>query len=186
MLRLPTLLAALWLATAVCAPTSGLLAAEVWVLVDTNAETLTVMRDEQVVRVFRDIAIGRGGTARQRKRGDETTPLGDFRVTRVDRRSPFHIFIGLDYPASDQAEWAYRDKIIDRATYQSIRDAIQSGGVPPQNTVLGGHIGIHGLGPGDPDIHRRFNWTRGCVALTNEQIDALAGWVSPGTLVIIR
>lgn len=174
------------LAIAVSAPTSRLLAAEIWLLVDTDAETVAVMRDEQVVRVFRDIAIGRGGTARKRKRGDETTPLGDFRVTRMDRRSAFHIFIGLDYPGLDQAEWAYRDRIIDRATYQKIRDAIQSGDAPPQNTVLGGHIGIHGLGAGDRDVHQRANWTKGCIALTNEQIEELAGWVGPGTLVIIR
>jgi L,D-peptidoglycan transpeptidase YkuD (ErfK/YbiS/YcfS/YnhG family) len=59
-------------------------------------------------------------------------------------------------------------------------------GQPPQNTILGGAIGIHGIGNGDPEIHKRFHWTEGCVAVTNEQIERLAELVDIGTRVVIR
>ena len=57
-------------------------------------------------------------------------------------------------------------------------------GVDPP-TTLGGLIGIHGIGKGDPRVHRDFNWTFGCVALTNEQIDQLRPWVRLGTRVVL-
>ena len=47
-------------------------------------------------------------------------------------------------------------------------------------------IGIHGIGDGDRGVHRDFNWTNGCVALTNEEIDELLRWVKIGTPVEIR
>ena len=49
-----------------------------------------------------------------------------------------------------------------------------------------GNIGIHGVGSGDLDVHREYNWTNGCVALTNAQIDILAQWAHIGTPVEIR
>jgi lipoprotein-anchoring transpeptidase ErfK/SrfK len=36
------------------------------------------------------------------------------------------------------------------------------------------------------EVHNRFNWTNGCIALTNEQIDELAGWAVVGTRISIR
>jgi len=51
---------------------------------------------------------------------------------------------------------------------------------------LGGGIGIHGIGRGDLDIHRQYNWTNGCVALDNDQITDLARWIGVGTRVVIR
>jgi L,D-peptidoglycan transpeptidase YkuD (ErfK/YbiS/YcfS/YnhG family) len=51
---------------------------------------------------------------------------------------------------------------------------------------LGGAIGIHGIGGGSPDVHRRFHWTEGCVAVSNEQIERLAELVGIGTRVVIR
>jgi lipoprotein-anchoring transpeptidase ErfK/SrfK len=47
-------------------------------------------------------------------------------------------------------------------------------------------IGIHGLGNGDPLIHEEFNWTDGCIALTNEEVDELASWIHLGTRVEVQ
>lgn len=52
--------------------------------------------------------------------------------------------------------------------------------------MIGGQIGIHGLGAGDKEIHKVFNWTHGCIALTNEQIDQLTRWVGKGTVVKVE
>jgi murein L,D-transpeptidase YafK len=159
-------------------------AAEIWILVDTH--TLSVRQAGRALRTLRDVAVGRGGVAEVRHRGDQTTPLGEFHVARILWDSPFHAFIGLDYPNRDQAESGYRARLIDRGTYLAIQNALDAGHVPPQDTFLGGHIGIQGLGRGDPAIQRRLDWTKGCIALTNAQIDRLASWVRHGTRMVIR
>jgi lipoprotein-anchoring transpeptidase ErfK/SrfK len=75
---------------------------------------------------------------------------------------------------------------INLATYNSIITAHRYHQVPPQNTPLGGRIGIHGLGRADAKIHKTMNWTHGCIALTNGQIDHLSQWVDTGTRVKIK
>jgi lipoprotein-anchoring transpeptidase ErfK/SrfK len=76
--------------------------------------------------------------------------------------------------------------MIGEETVRTIMRAEMDESVPPQNTPLGGQIGIHGLGAADRDIHQIFDWTSGCIAMTNEEIDRLAKWVRKGTLVVIR
>lgn len=156
-----------------------------WLMVDTGQQTLTVMKDGQVKQIFQNISHGRNGYDLQRTAGDGRTPLGVFRVAWINPNSRFHLFFGLDYPNHQHAEQAFQQKLIDFDTYYSIRRALYRGDVPPQNTALGGNIGIHGIGNGDRRVHEQANWTEGCIALTNEQVDQLAHWVSLGTKVVI-
>lgn len=166
---------------------SGVAAANAtsWIIVDTAAQTLTVMDGNQVKQIFNNISVGRNGPADHHLAGDGRTPLGVFHVAWINPSSRFHLFFGLDYPNHDQAEQAFRQKLIDFDTYYAIRRALFRGDLPPQNTALGGNIGIHGIGHGDLRIHKVANWTDGCIALTNEQIDQLAQWVTLGTKVLI-
>jgi len=158
----------------------------VWVLIDTAAERARVFRGQEAIARFRDISIGRGGTAHVRTEGDDTTPLGTFHVRRISYDSRFHIFMELDYPTIHNAERALKAGAIDLHDYRTFLDEVLAYGHTPQDTVLGGHIGIHGLGKADPVLHRRLNWTEGCIALTDDQIDRLAKWVDVGTRVVIR
>ena len=73
-----------------------------------------------------------------------------------------------------------------RPQFDAIKKAHVEGQVPPQNTKLGGYVGIHGLGRGDPGIHHDLNWTRGCIAVTNAQMNQLMGLVGKGAIVRIR
>lgn len=156
-----------------------------WLMVDTASQTLSVLEGNQVKHVFRNISVGRNGPANHRLAGDGRTPLGVFHVAWINPNSRFHLFFGLDYPNHDQAEVAFRQKLIDFDTYYAIRRALFQGDLPPQNTPLGGYIGIHGIGNGDRRVHNVANWTEGCIALTNEEIDELARWVRLGTKVVI-
>lgn len=158
---------------------------DTWVRVDTQAAKLSVMRGEQVIASFPDIAIGRRGVSRERRAGDRRTPLGEFRVVKVKEPSQFHRFFIIDYPNEARADLALRRGEIDDSTFQAIRAAIRAGRLPPQDTPLGGNLGIHGLGRGDPGVHEAFNWTQGCVALTNEQVDRLTQLIRVGTRVVI-
>lgn len=157
-----------------------------WVLVDTRRDTLSVMSGNRPIEVFYHIAIGSGGAGQKRWRGDEVTPLGVFRIGWINWHSRFKMFFGLDYPNREYADQAYREGRISDWDYSSIRYAIEAGTTPPQDTALGGSIGIHGIGAGDPLIHASYNWTSGCIALDNDQIDRLAQWVDVGTTVEIR
>lgn len=162
------------------------LPAEPWLLVDTQAETLSVLRGDDLVAQFDNIAFGSSGAGLKHRRGDRVTPVGVFRVGWVNPNSRFTFFVGLDYPNLAYAEQALRENRIDKTTYERIRGALLTGRSPPQDTVLGGDIGIHGIGAGDPFIHDNFNWTNGCIALDNQQIQRLAPWVQKGTRVEIR
>lgn len=171
------------LAGMVCLPAA---AEQPWILVDSEKNTLAVMEDGRAVQVFRNIAVGRGGVAAYREAGDGRTPRGEFHIAWVNPASPYHLFFGLDYPGEAHAEEAYRTKLIDADTFERIRRARGLGELPPQDTVLGGYIGIHGVGALNSGINPRYNWTQGCIALSDEEIDRLAHWAGVGTRVVIR
>ena len=155
-------------------------------VVDTDQATLTVLENGAVLQEFNNIAIGRFGTTRYKKKGDNRTPLGNFRIGWITRQTRYHRFMGIDYPDMQTASRALFDGTIDFPLWERVRRDVEAGRTPSQETALGGYLGIHGIGEGDIDVHQQFNWTNGCVALTNEQIDRLAQWVSVGTEVEIR
>jgi murein L,D-transpeptidase YafK len=158
----------------------------IWLLVDTTALKIEVKKGEKTLDTINDIAIGRGGAGFKTHRGDNITPYGEYRIGWVGERSSFHRFFGLNYPSAETAELALHKGVIDKYTYNRIIEAHRYHAVPPQNTPLGGQIGIHGLGRADEKIHKSMNWTHGCIAMTNSQIDHLSRWVEPGTLVKIK
>lgn len=158
----------------------------IWIEVDTKALTLKVMQGNQETLAFRNIAIGRYGTDTDRRRGDNTTPLGHFTIAWITDDTPYHRFFGFRYPNKERAKRAFQAGDLDKETWNTIRQAFASGRLPPQDTLLGGNLGIHGIGAGDINVHEQYNWTNGCVALTNDQIDRLTTWIRVGTLIEIR
>lgn len=159
---------------------------DVWLLVETEPRVLKVMQGDQELDVFPRVAIGRRGADFEKARGDKKTPLGEYRIGWVNGQSKFHLFFGLTYPNVDNAKRAYREGMIGEETVRAIMRAELADGIPPQDTPLGGQIGIHGLGAADLEIHRAFDWTSGCIAMTNEEIDRLSRWIKKGALVVIR
>ena len=162
------------------------MAGNAWVMVDTNQQTVSVLEAGQTVLELKGAAIGRGGVGPVHVHGDGRTPLGSFRIAWIDHKSPYHLFFGLNYPTVTQAAVGFQEGIINKESLDRIAQATADGRLPPQNTPLGGYIGIHGLGKGSIWMHRRFNWTQGCIALTNEQIEKLAQWLEIGTRVVIQ
>lgn len=159
---------------------------EVWVLIDDSEATLTLYRGNRQLERFAPVSLGRGGARTTRLRGSNITPLGEFRINRFNHESDWHIFIGLNYPTPSHARMALEEGVFTQQDYDDYFAYYRRRGYPPQQTALGGFIGIHGVGKGDPEIHRRFHWTQGCVAVTDEQIERLASLVDVGTRVVIR
>ena len=177
---------AVLLALLLCPGPVPVLAGGVRVVIDTGAGTLRVLDGARVVASFDDISIGRFGVTGDKRRGDNKTPLGHFRIGWISHRTQYHRFLGLTYPNLEIASRAFANGLIDKKDWLAIRHAEKTGEVPPQHTPLGGMIGIHGIGEGDPEVHRRYNWTNGCVALTNEEVDRLVSLVHIGTPIEIR
>ncbi|HSR37076.1 MAG TPA: L,D-transpeptidase family protein, partial [Desulfurivibrionaceae bacterium] len=94
-------------------------------------------------------------------------------------RSKYHLSLGLSYPNIEHAERGLRDRLIDERQYDSIVRSITQGRIPPSNTALGGEIFIHGDG-------EFWQWTYGCVALRNKDIEELYPVIKVGTEVIIK
>lgn len=160
--------------------------ADVWLLVETQPHVLKVMEGDQPKEVFESIAIGRRGVGYDKRRGDDKTPLGSYRIGWVNEKSRFGSFFGFNFPNHDNAKRAHSSGLIDDHTYHRLLSSQPDEEIPPQDTPLGGQIGIHGIGQGSLRVHQAFDWTHGCIALTNQQIDRLKQWVRKGTLVVIK
>jgi murein L,D-transpeptidase YafK len=163
-------------------------ASEYQILISKKNNELIVKKAGQVVKKYH-IASGKGGKGTKRRRGDSKTPLGVYRISGFKESSRFHYFIQLDYPNLIDAWYGYKNQTIDAGNFKRIASAYKKREEPPQDTELGGFIGIHGLGETNEKkltIHQELNWTNGCIALTNEEIIDLRNFVDIGTSVIIK
>ena len=125
------------------------------------------------------IALGREPTGDKKKEGDFKTPLGTFYVCTKNSMSKFHLFLGLSYPNDEDAGRGLEAGLINKKQYNAILAAQKNKRQPPWNTQLGGEIGIHGNGSSG-------NWTAGCIAVENKEIERLFGLCEIGTRVEIR
>lgn len=153
-----------------------------------SREELMVKRGDEVVRRYR-AATGTGGEGSKRQIGDKKTPVGVYKIIDFKTDSRFHFFMQIDYPNLLDAWYGYKNELIDATEFRAITTALKNDKVPPQDTALGGYIGIHGIGDTDDEkrmIHEAGNWTEGCIALTNKEINELRQFVSIGTRIVIH
>lgn len=167
------------------------------VVADDSKYSLVIFKSERLLNVKHgnktikkySIAYGKGGKGTKRKLGDNKTPVGVYKIIDFNNESKFHFFMQLDYPNLLDAWYGYKNNIISARDFKSITSAYKQKKLPPQNTPLGGHIGIHGMGLVTEEklyIHEEFNWTEGCIALTNDEINDLRKYVTIGTKVVIK
>ena len=125
---------------------------------------MAVYRQGRLVREFR-VALGRGGLGAKQRQGDGRVPEGSYRIVAHNPNSAFHLSLRIGYPTPSQAAAAAR-----------------------RGVDSGGDIMIHGLPNGRGFIgsrHTQFDWTEGCVAVTNREIEWLYKAVKVGTPVEI-
>ena len=135
------------------------------IMVDKSERMLTTYRGDQMVRAFR-VALGSGGLAPKQRQGDGRVPEGSYRITFHNSASRYHRSLRIGYPTDEQ------------------RAAAQAAGINP-----GGDIMIHGLPNGMAAIASRHllrDWTEGCIAVTNREMDWLFTAVPDGTRIDIR
>ncbi|GMQ81834.1 MAG: hypothetical protein BMS9Abin05_1271 [Rhodothermia bacterium] len=157
----------------------------VWIRISKESQTLSVYKGASLIAQY-PTDLGYNFFADKEKRGTTAnpdhwrTPEGEFYVVSKNPRSEFYRALVLNYPNFEDAERGRYAGLITEAEYESIKQADKLFEMPPMGTELGGWIEIHGDGTG-----RRANWTRGCIALRNDQIDRLWDWVDVGTPVLI-
>jgi len=135
------------------------------VIVLKKERTLELMSHGKVLKTYK-VALGRDPVGPKLRQGDHRTPEGTYILDRRNASSRFYRSIHISYPNSQ-----------DRA------EAAKLGASP------GGDVMIHGLPNGFGwlgSLHRRMDWTDGCVAVTNEEMDEIWRAVPDGTPVEIR
>ncbi|WP_371170360.1 L,D-transpeptidase family protein [Aliiroseovarius sp. 2305UL8-7] len=133
------------------------------IVIEKSARTLTAYQNGAPVRSY-EIALGFAPEGDKMIEGDGKTPEGIFQIDRRNDRSAFHLSLGINYPRPEDISRARRD------------------GISP-----GGDIFIHG----QPNGRRRaekinHDWTAGCIALSNDEIQELWVVTPIGTEVEIR
>lgn len=146
-------------------------------VVKKSRRELQVFDNGKLVKTYK-IVLGLNPQGDKLIEGDNKTPEGEFYVAVKNPNSNFHRSLGLSYPNAEAAARGLRDKLISKSEHDEIVRAIRENRLPPQYTALGGEIYIHGGGTAS-------DWTAGCVALENEQIQELFDAIPPGTSVSI-
>jgi len=156
-----------------------------WIFISKNQHMLYLYSGlELILKLPIDLPVYYIGDKKQRgsyrNPEDWRTPEGLFYVTWKRNTSVFHKALVLSYPDPIHASRGLREGLISRNGFARIIKANHMLESPPMNTILGGWIEIHGNG-----VDGRANWTRGCVALENDDIDILWPYVSEATPVLI-
>lgn len=139
---------------------------------------LELYKDSALVKTY-PIALGFNPVDDKNRRGDGCTPEGDFYVCRIDPNSIFYKAFMINYPNLEDAQRGHAAGMITQAQFLRFQTSIRNRQIPPQDTKLGSDILIHGGGIG-------YNWTLGCVALRNEDIDEFFHLIVLGTPVRIQ
>ncbi len=132
------------------------------------------------------ITLGTRPLGEKERAGDRRTPEGEYYISSKKPISRFRRFLGLSYPNIEDARRGLERRLIGSGDFVRIRRAIEAGRQPPWGTPLGGYVGIHGEGEyrGFTKRHH-LNWTDGCIALSDEDIETLYRLVDVGTPVLI-
>jgi len=134
-----------------------------FLVVDKKRRILHLMKSGQIFRSYH-VALGKKPVGKKRQEGDKKTPEGLYQIGYKNSASDFHLSLQISYPNQEDINWAREQ------------------GVDP-----GGDIMIHGL-PNEAwkklfINHPKSNWTRGCVAVNDQEIEEVWSYVQAGTMI---
>jgi murein L,D-transpeptidase YafK len=156
-----------------------------WLLIKVTSRTLSVMSGDVEEFKFTNVAFGSGGVGYKRRSGDRITPIGAFKIGWINYHSKFSNFFGLVYPNRFYARKGLKNRVITNKSFKNIINSLEENRIPSQDTRLGGHVGIHGVGLGSNFLHTHLDWTDGCIAVKDTEIRKLSHVITRGMWVII-
>ncbi|MGB8459670.1 MAG: L,D-transpeptidase family protein [Candidatus Acidiferrum sp.] len=135
------------------------------IVVEKSARTMKLMRGTEVLKTYK-VALSREPVGAKEREGDHRVPEGQYVIDSKNSHSRFHLALHVSYPNAT-----------DREKARKLR-------VKP-----GGDVEIHGLGSKYGwvgSLQRQVDWTDGCIAVTNSEIDEIWPLVPVGTPLEIR
>lgn len=135
------------------------------IIIEKKQRQLMLMSKGAVLKTYK-IALGGNPNGPKERQGDNKTPEGAYLIDSRNKNSLYHLALHISYPNE-------RDK----------KRAKELGVAP------GGDIMIHGIKNGFSwvgDSHTEADWTKGCIAVTDEEIEEISKLVPNGTVVEIR
>jgi murein L,D-transpeptidase YafK len=130
-----------------------------------SAREMTLMSGGKNVKTYK-VALGTVPVGAKQRQGDHKTPEGNYTIDSKIEHSRFYRALHLSYPNAADRERAKK-----------------------MGVSAGGDVEIHGLVAKYGWVgaaHREYDWTDGCVAVTNQEIDEMWPMVAVGTPVEIR
>jgi murein L,D-transpeptidase YafK len=134
-----------------------------FVLVDKSDRTLSVYGGGKLLRTYRELQFGGAPRGHKRFQGDERTPEGRYTIDARNAASAYHLSLRISYPNAGDRAYA------------------QARGRSP-----GGDIFIHGQPNGLTDGRISGDWTDGCIAVANSEIEGLWRLIPDGTPIEVR
>ena len=135
------------------------------IVVNKGARKMYLLNETDILREYQ-VGLGFAPEGHKQIEGDGRTPEGLYIINRRNPASQFHLSLGISYPNT-----------ADRANASAM-------GKKP-----GGDIFIHGQ-PNNHDARRRAeriqDWTAGCIAVSNEEIEEIWSMVQDGTVIALR
>ena len=137
------------------------------ILVRKAERKMYLRNDDKIVKQY-TIRLGRNPVGPKMKEGDSRTPEGDYKIIAHNPKSAFHKALRISYPTEEQ-----------------VKNAENSG------YSAGGDIMIHGYPNRAPNflfhlVHRFRDWTAGCIAVNDDEIEEIYDLVRDNTLIRIE
>ena len=135
------------------------------IVVYKSKRQLLAYSNDQLIKTYK-ISLGRNPIGNKEYEGDKKTPEGVYIIDDKNPNSSYHKNLGISYPNN--------------------KDIVHSKRL---GKPTGGNVKIHGLRNHTgfiSKLHRWYDWTLGCIALTNEEIDELYNAVEVGTRIEIK
>ena len=138
-------------------------------VVHKKTRKMSVFRGTRPIRMY-SVVLGHNAWNDKLEQGDRCTPEGVYRVVYKYPHPKWSKFILLNYPTAPN--------------WHKFAEAKRRGLIP-WDARIGGDIGIHGT---EDDLTNRagINWTFGCIALTNRDVNELYRLVHSGSIVVIQ
>jgi tetratricopeptide (TPR) repeat protein len=135
------------------------------ILIEKKERQLTLISKDKVLKTYK-IALGGNPNGPKERQGDNKTPEGTYVIDSRNKDSRYHLSLHISYPNE-------KDKKRAKELHVS----------------PGGDIMIHGIKNGFSwvgDFHTEVDWTKGCIAVTDEEIEEIVKLAPNGTIIEIR
>ncbi len=135
------------------------------ILIIKHQRLLHLKSGDTIIKTY-TIALGKEPLGAKQFEGDNKTPEGEYIIYNKSTQSEFYKSLGISYPNEAEKEFAAN-----------------------MNKSAGGQIRIHGFKNdfmGDQEAGKKEDWTAGCIAVTNQEMDEIYEWIEVGTRIYIE